>query len=72
MAPGDLEQAFTLLIIQVAGRAGRAERPGTVYVQTYQPENPVLGTLLRDGYGAFAREELARRAEAELVGYGDL
>ncbi|MEM8766528.1 MAG: primosomal protein N' [Pseudomonadota bacterium] len=54
------------LIVQVAGRAGRAERPGTVYVQTYQPESPVLGTLLREGYGAFAREELDRRAEAGL------
>ncbi len=54
------------LIVQVAGRAGRAERPGTVYVQTYQPESPVLGTLLRDGYGAFARAELDRRADAGL------
>jgi len=54
------------LIVQVAGRAGRAERPGVVYVQTYQPENPLLTTLLQDGYGAFATRELEVRAAAEL------
>jgi primosomal protein N' (replication factor Y) len=54
------------LIVQVAGRAGRAERPGTVYVQTYQPENPLLQTLLEKGYGEFARRELESRHAAEL------
>ncbi|HEY5647837.1 MAG TPA: primosomal protein N' [Pseudomonadales bacterium] len=54
------------LIVQVAGRAGRAERPGVVYVQTYQPENPLLTTLIQDGYGAFAARELEVRAAAEL------
>jgi len=54
------------LIIQVAGRAGRAERPGEVYVQTYQPENPLLTSLLEEGYGAFARRELEARQAAEL------
>lgn len=57
------------LIIQVAGRAGRAERPGVVYVQTYQPENPLLTTLIDEGYGAFAVRELASRAQAELPPY---
>jgi primosomal protein N' (replication factor Y) len=54
------------LIVQVAGRAGRAERPGTVIIQSYQPDSPLLTTLIHDGYGAFAAKELASRAAAEL------
>jgi primosomal protein N' (replication factor Y) len=54
------------LIVQVAGRAGRAERAGTVIIQTYQPDSPLLTTLIRDGYRAFARQELESRAVAEL------
>ena len=54
------------LIVQVAGRAGRAERPGTVIIQSYQPDNPLLTTLIEEGYGAFARQELASRVAAEL------
>ncbi len=54
------------LIVQVAGRAGRAERPGTVIIQSYQPESPLLRTLIEDGYGSFAIQELASRAAAEL------
>jgi primosomal protein N' (replication factor Y) len=49
------------LIIQVAGRAGRAERPGEVWIQTYNPDNPMLQALVQSGYDGFAREEL--RAE---------
>ena len=54
------------LIVQVAGRAGRAERPGTVIIQSYQPDSPLLNTLIHDGYGAFARQELESRVAAEL------
>jgi len=54
------------LLIQVAGRAGRAERPGTVLVQTRHPSHPLLIRLLRQGYGAFAAAALAERAEAGL------
>lgn len=54
------------LIVQVAGRAGRAERPGTVIIQSYQPDSPLLRTLIHEGYGAFALQELASRAAAEL------
>ncbi|HAR30659.1 MAG TPA: primosomal protein N' [Gammaproteobacteria bacterium] len=52
------------LIVQVAGRAGRAERPGEVWVQTYQPDNPALLALLKEGYPAFAERELALRQAA--------
>jgi len=42
------------LIMQVSGRAGRAENPGTVYIQTHHPDHPLLQTLLTSGYEAFA------------------
>jgi primosomal protein N' (replication factor Y) len=54
------------LIVQVAGRAGRAERPGTVIIQSYQPDSPLLRTLIHEGYSAFALKELESRAAAEL------
>ncbi len=54
------------LIIQVAGRAGRAQRPGEVWIQTYQPENPTLQALIEHGYPGFAERELAVRRSAGL------
>ena len=54
------------LLVQVAGRAGRAERSGTVLVQTRHPNHPLLLRLLREGYGAFAEAALSERAEAGL------
>jgi len=54
------------LLIQVAGRAGRAERLGAVLLQTHHPEHPLLQTLLTGGYHAFASAELAARAAADL------
>ncbi|MFO1493765.1 MAG: primosomal protein N' [Lysobacterales bacterium] len=54
------------LIVQVAGRAGRAERPGVVLLQTHEPAHPLLQTLLRHGYGAYAREALVARAATAL------
>lgn len=47
--------------IQVAGRAGRADRPGEVWLQTLFPDHPLLGVLTRDGYGAFAELALEER-----------
>jgi primosomal protein N' (replication factor Y) len=52
------------LLIQVSGRAGRADKPGRVLIQTRHPDNPLLQTLIRKGYGAFAREELDLREQA--------
>lgn len=54
------------LIEQVAGRAGRAHRPGQVWIQTFQPENPTLRKLISEGYLAFADLELKQRTEAGL------
>jgi primosomal protein N' (replication factor Y) len=49
------------LIVQVAGRAGRAARPGRVLLQTHQPDHPLLARLLGGGYPAFAAAELDER-----------
>ncbi|RZU99295.1 primosomal protein N' [Spiribacter vilamensis] len=53
-------------VIQVAGRAGRADRPGEVIIQTHHPEHPLLQQLLHGGYAAFARTALAEREAAGL------
>ncbi|CAM3539809.1 primosomal protein N' [Parendozoicomonas haliclonae] len=49
------------LILQVAGRAGRAEHPGHVLIQTGNPEHPQLQTLIQQGYDSFARNILHER-----------
>lgn len=54
------------LIVQVAGRAGRAERPGQVWIQSHQPENPLLKRLMAHGYSSFAQAELNSRLDAGL------
>ncbi|MCF6252046.1 MAG: primosomal protein N' [Methylococcaceae bacterium] len=54
------------LIIQVAGRAGRAEKPGKVILQTRQPDHPLLTVLLKEGYNKFAKTALAERQLASL------
>lgn len=51
-------------IVQVAGRAGRASRPGEVLVQTEFPEHPLLRKLLDSGYDGFAAAALEERAQA--------
>ena len=54
------------LIIQVAGRAGRAGRNGELWLQTYQPEHPIIQALQRGGYPEFAALALKERREAQL------
>jgi primosomal protein N' (replication factor Y) len=54
------------LIVQVAGRAGRAERPGEVLIQTRCPDNPLLGALIAGDYHAFARTLLHERSQSGM------
>ena len=60
------EQALQLLL-QLAGRAGRGERPGQVLVQTYSPEHPVIRHLVDGRYEDFLAQEIQLRREAGLV-----
>jgi primosomal protein N' (replication factor Y) (superfamily II helicase) len=55
------------LLLQLAGRAGRGDRPGEVLVQTYSPEHRVIRHLVDGRYGAFLGEELEQRRSASLV-----
>ena len=53
-------------ILQVAGRAGRSDKPGTVILQTLHPEHPALDLLLSKGYEDYARWLLEERRLAGL------
>jgi primosomal protein N' (replication factor Y) len=65
------ERAFQLLV-QVAGRAGRGERPGRVVVQTRQPESPIILCALRHDVAAFLNHESALRKELNYPPYSRL
>lgn len=63
----DFRAAETLgqTVLQVAGRAGRAERPGEVMIQTRLPQHPLLQALVHEGYGAFAEQLIAERRTSQ-------
>ena len=74
LAGGDLraaERQFQLLY-QVAGRAGRAERPGRVLIQTHLPDHPVMQALAAGDKERFYAEELAERRDAGMPPFGRL
>ncbi len=54
------------LMLQVAGRAGRADHAGRVVLQTHHPDHPLLEYLFRQGYERFADELLGQRRMAAL------
>ena len=66
-----LEQSAQLLV-QVAGRAGRAEHPGRVLIQTLHPDDPNLRLLADSGYEALAGQLLEERRLAGLPPYRHL
>jgi len=71
---GDLraaERTFQLLY-QVAGRAGRADRPGRALVQTHMPEHPVMQALVSGPRDRFVSAELHDRELAGMPPYGRL
>lgn len=49
------------LMAQVAGRAGRKDRPGTVIIQTRQPETPVMEFVRKNDYAGFYRSQMEER-----------
>ena len=57
------------LILQVGGRAGREEKQGTVAIQTQFPDQPILKSLIEDGYEAFASSLLVERKLYDLPPY---
>ncbi len=63
------ERTFQLMR-QVAGRAGRADKPGEALLQTYQPDHPVIRAILGGDEEAFWRAEAAERRAAAVPPYG--
>ena len=74
LAGGDLRAAerTVQLLHQVAGRAGREERPGRVLLQTFSPEHPVMQALVSGDLDAFMRAEAAARRPGGWPPFGRL
>ena len=54
------------LITQVAGRAGRGDKPGTVILQSHHCDHPYIATLTNSGYNIFSQELIKERELAQL------
>jgi primosomal protein N' (replication factor Y) len=69
---GDLRAAERTFqqIMQVAGRAGRGTKPGTVYIQTHAPDAPVMQALVSGDAESFYAAETQARREAEAPPFG--
>ncbi|WP_102224212.1 primosomal protein N' [Acidimangrovimonas sediminis] len=65
------ERTFQLMR-QVAGRAGRADKPGEALLQTFQPDHPVIRAILSGDEEGFWRAEAAEREAAGMPPYGKL
>lgn len=74
LSGGDLragEHSFQLLQ-QVAGRAGRGAFPGTVFLQTYNPEQPIMQMLSRNDRNGFLESLLQEREAAHMPPFSRL
>src|SRR5205823_9544246 len=71
---GDLRAAERTyqLLHQVAGRAGREDRPGRVLMQTYMPQQPVMRALAAGDRDGFLEAEASARRAAGLPPFGRL
>ena len=65
------ERAMQMLL-QVAGRAGRAESPGRVLIQTYQPDHWVIQQVINHDYAGYLEQELPIREALGYPPYGQL
>jgi primosomal protein N' (replication factor Y) len=74
LAGGDLRAAerTVQLLHQVAGRAGRADAPGRVLLQTFSPEHKVMQALLSGDLESFRENEAAERRPGNWPPYGRL
>ncbi len=57
------------LLAQVSGRAGRGDRPGRVFIQTYTPEHPAIVAAASGDYAKFAAAELQQRHDLRYPPY---
>ena len=57
-------------LIQVSGRAGRADKPGKVLIQTQLPEHPVFAAVKAQDYAVFAENELNERQMFAMPPFG--
>jgi primosomal protein N' (replication factor Y) len=60
------------LLVQVAGRAGRASKPGKVMIQTHHPEHPLINSLVTNNYHHYAKQLLQEREASGLPPFGHL
>jgi primosomal protein N' (replication factor Y) len=74
LAGGDLRagERTVQMLHQVAGRAGRAEAPGQVLLQSYAPEHPVMQALCSGDLAAFMAQEAAQRRPGHWPPFGRL
>ena len=66
------EERLVQQLVQVAGRAGRADRPGEVLIQTHHPDNPAFAALAHHDYREFGRYALAEREAAQYPPFAHL
>jgi len=69
--PRAAERTFQQLE-QVAGRAGRAEKPGRVFLQSYMPDHPVMAALIAGERDAFYEQEAESRERQGMPPFGKL
>lgn len=66
------QERLLSMILQVSGRAGRAERPGQVLIQTHHPDHPLIQALKNDDYNGYSQQLLNERRLAGLPPYAYL
>lgn len=74
LSGGDLRAAERTFqqIRQVSGRAGRGEKPGRVFIQSHDPDAPVIDALVRGDVHGFYEAETDARREAAMPPFGRL
>lgn len=74
LAGGDLRagERTVQMLHQVAGRAGRAEAPGRVWLQTFSPDHPVIAAILSGNLDNFMAQEATQRRPGHWPPFGRL